>query len=73
MAEAPEARTSPVEQETVSNNSQSNLHITTEQPASTVPRDNHEPSTLEENRLDDNSQILHTENISSDIVTNDNT
>lgn len=73
VAEAREASPSPVEQETVSNNSQSNLHITTEQPASTVPRDNHEPSTVEENRLDDNSQIFHTENISSDIVTNGNT
>ena len=69
--EEPQASTSTVEQETVSNNSQSSPHMTAEQPASTAPRENLELTTLEENVRDDNSQILHTESL--DIVTNDGT
>jgi len=75
----PQATTSPAEQETVSNNAQSNHHVTAEQPASTAPSENHEPSNDarenrdKENTEDENSKVLHTENLNMDIATNADT
>lgn len=69
------------EQESVSNNAQSNGHVTAEQPASKAPAiENHQPGSndackenTEEENTEDNTQTLHTDNSIVDIVTDDHT